>query len=159
MKTKKKRKKGLHKNGTLFFPEFKWRPALRCTPSGSDADVDHIQTIGRGIQSNYWGYIFLPPPRVSAPLNLRHWFGLIRFLPPQFSHQEKATRVEGTQTRVRLIVYWPSTDRQIAKKVKVVKTTNLQIPKNCLISCKRNFVSRNVLGSFLQKLPKTGPPK
>ena len=32
-----------------------------------DADVDHTQIIGGGIQSNYWGDIS-PIPRVSAPL-------------------------------------------------------------------------------------------
>ena len=35
---------------------------------GADADLDHIQTIGGGIPSNYWR-IYLPPsPRVSALL-------------------------------------------------------------------------------------------
>ena len=56
-----------------FFPEFKWTPALRCTPEsnywGGDADVDHTQTIG-GIQSNYLGGIYPPsPPGFGTPGN------------------------------------------------------------------------------------------
>ena len=52
-----KKKKVFIKKGTLFFPEFKGRPALRRTPESNywgDADIDHTQIIG-GIQSNYWG--------------------------------------------------------------------------------------------------------
>ena len=44
MKTKKKRH---HQKWNTFFPELKWRLALRCTPEsnyiGGDADEDHTQ--------------------------------------------------------------------------------------------------------------------
>ena len=55
-KKKKKKKKGLHHKWNTFFPEFKCRPALRCTPESNywrwgygDADQDHTQIIGRDI--------------------------------------------------------------------------------------------------------------
>ena len=58
------KKKVFTKNGTLVFPEFKWRPALRCTPESNywgDANVDHTQIIG--------GYIPPSPPYQGlAPL-------------------------------------------------------------------------------------------
>ena len=37
------KKKVFTKNGTFVFPQFKWRPALKCTPESNycgDADVD-----------------------------------------------------------------------------------------------------------------------
>ena len=62
-------KKKITKNGTLFSPEFKWRPALRCTPESNywgEADVDHTLIIGgRDTVKIIGGYV---PPWVSAPL-------------------------------------------------------------------------------------------
>ena len=62
------KKKVFIKNGTLFFPGFRSRPALRCTP-----------------ESNYWGGMLMKtilkllggyPPRVSAPLSNEQLFVL-----------------------------------------------------------------------------------
>ena len=61
IQVKTKKKGAFTKNGTLFFPEFKWTPTLTCTVAHQsqiiegDADVDHTQTIEDwgGIQSNY----------------------------------------------------------------------------------------------------------
>ena len=84
MKTKKKRfspkmntfpqiqvktkKKVFTKNGSLFFPDFKWTLTLRCTPEsnywGRGADLDHIQTTGG--YSQIIGGIY--PTQVSVPL-------------------------------------------------------------------------------------------
>ena len=63
-------KKVFIKNGALFSPNSSGH--LRSDAHQSqiirgEADVDHTQTIG-GIQSNYWGDISPPFPRVSAPL-------------------------------------------------------------------------------------------
>ena len=56
----------------LFFPEFKWRPALKMHTKvkllGGDANVDHTQIIG-GDTVKLLGGIY--PRRVSAPLLLR----------------------------------------------------------------------------------------
>ena len=73
IQVKTKIKKVFTKNGTLVFPEFKWRPALRCTPESiirGDEDVDHTQIIGGGY-SQIIGSIY--PPRVSALLH-EQWF-------------------------------------------------------------------------------------
>ena len=59
----KTKKKGFHQIGTLFFPEFKWRPSLRRKPESNyrgDTVIDHTQIIG--------GVISQPIPRVPAPL-------------------------------------------------------------------------------------------
>ena len=69
----KTKKKVFTKNGTLFFPEFKWTSTLRCTPESNycgDADVDHTQTIGGNTVKLLGGYI----PGVSAPLLMRLFF-------------------------------------------------------------------------------------
>ena len=73
----KTKKKGLQQQWNAFFPEFKWRPALRCTPESNywgDADVDHIQIIG-GIQSNYWGDI--SPPGFGTPVSMTRLKGAV----------------------------------------------------------------------------------
>ena len=66
MKTKKK---VFTKNETLFFPEFKWSPALRRRPESNywrgDAAVDHTQIIGGGYSQIIGGRY---TPRVSSPL-------------------------------------------------------------------------------------------
>ena len=54
IKRRPKEKKVFTRNGTLFFPQFKYRPALRCTP-----------------ESNHWGGYIPHPSRVSAPLYKR----------------------------------------------------------------------------------------
>ena len=66
------KKKAFSRNGTLFFPEFKYRAALRCTPESnywkgrkwkpySNCWGDTVKLLG--------GYIpHPPPPPVSAPL-------------------------------------------------------------------------------------------
>ena len=62
------KKKVFPKNGTLFFPKFKWTRTRRCTPESNywgDAYVDHTQTI-KGDTVKLLGDISLPP--VSAPL-------------------------------------------------------------------------------------------
>ena len=52
----KDQKKGLYQKRNTFFPEFQWRPALRCTP-----------------ESNYWGDTvkvlgeIFPPPGFGTP--------------------------------------------------------------------------------------------
>ena len=59
----KTKKKVFTKIGTLFFPEFKWRPSLRRKPESNywgDAVIDHTQIIG-GTFPNL-------SPRVPAPL-------------------------------------------------------------------------------------------
>ena len=72
--TSEDQKKGLHQTWKSFFPEFKC-----CRPTSSDLDadqsqtiggnanVDHSQIIGEGLQSNYWEDISPHPPRVSVP--------------------------------------------------------------------------------------------
>ena len=63
MKTKKK---GFHQKRNTFFFEFKWRPALRCTPESNywgDADVDHSQIIG-GLYPPYLPH----PPGFGIPV-------------------------------------------------------------------------------------------
>ena len=65
---KKKKKKVFTKNGTLVFPQFKWRAALRCTPDSNywgDADVDHTQIIGEETVKLLGGYI---PPDFCTPV-------------------------------------------------------------------------------------------
>ena len=65
-------KKGLHQKWNTFFPEFKYRPALRFTPESNywrDADEDHTQIVG-GDTVKLLGGIYPPLPRVSAPLRL-----------------------------------------------------------------------------------------
>ena len=64
VKTKKKRSSP--RMGHFFFPEFKYRPTIRCTPESNllgDADVDHTQTGYTQIIGGIY-----PPPLVSAPL-------------------------------------------------------------------------------------------
>ena len=63
IQVKTKKKKVFTKNGTLSFPEFKWRPSLRRKPESNywgDAVIDHTQIIG--------GDISQPISRVPAPL-------------------------------------------------------------------------------------------
>ena len=70
VKSRSKKKKGLHQKWNTFFPEFKYRPALRCTLESNywrDADEDHTQTV-RGYTVKLLGGIY--PPRVSTPLCL-----------------------------------------------------------------------------------------
>ena len=95
----KKKNQVFTKNGTLYFPKFKRRPALIDTHQiqiiggdadeyqtqiiggyadedhtqiiGGDADEDHTQSIGRDTVKLFGGYI-LPIPRVSAPLVVTH---------------------------------------------------------------------------------------
>ena len=48
----KTKKKVFTKNGTLFFPEFKWRSSLRRKPESNywgNAVIDHTQIIGGDI--------------------------------------------------------------------------------------------------------------
>ena len=62
-------KKVFSKNGTLFFPEFNWAPALRCTP-----DSNYWEGCRCTPYSNYWGDAvkllggIYSPHRVSVPL-------------------------------------------------------------------------------------------
>ena len=61
-------KKGLHQKWNNFFPEFKWTPALRCTPESNYWGECRCRPY-----SNYWGdtpklFGEIYPPWVSAPL-------------------------------------------------------------------------------------------
>ena len=63
----KTKKKVFSKNGTLFFPEFKWTPTPRCTLESNYwgyADVDHTQTIRGDTAKLLGGYI---PPGFGTP--------------------------------------------------------------------------------------------
>ena len=73
MKTKKK---VFTKNETLFSPnsgEDLRSDALQSQIIGEDADADHTQLIGGGIQSNYWEDIY-PPPGFGTPVKPKHFF-------------------------------------------------------------------------------------
>ena len=53
-----------------FFPEFKSRPALRCTPKSNywgDADVDHTQIIGEDTVKLLEGIYPPIPPAFRLP--------------------------------------------------------------------------------------------
>ena len=56
-------------NGTLFFPEFKWRPALRCTPESNYWKGCRCRPYSNywGIMSNYWEGDIPHPPGFRHP--------------------------------------------------------------------------------------------
>ena len=62
------KKKVFTKNGTLVFPEFEWRPALRCTPESNFLGECRCRPY-----SNYWGGCsqiiggYIPPPPPPPP--------------------------------------------------------------------------------------------
>ena len=59
-----KKKEVFTKSGTIFFPELKWTPTLRCTPESNywgEADVDHTQAIG-GDTAKLLGEVYPPIP-------------------------------------------------------------------------------------------------
>ena len=73
--SKDQKKKGFHQKRNTFFPEFKWRPALRCTPQSNYWGICRCRPY-----SNYWGGysqiiggdIFYPsPPGFGTPARHR----------------------------------------------------------------------------------------
>ena len=76
----KKKKKVFTKKGTLFFPEFKWTPTLRCTPesiywegcrcipySTQTTDGDTAKLLGE--------YILPSPPGFGTPVGSERLLG------------------------------------------------------------------------------------
>ena len=73
IQVKTKKRKVFTKNGTLFFPEFKWRrPSLRSKPESNywgDAVIDHNQIIGEDISQPIPTGSGIPAERSSDPFS------------------------------------------------------------------------------------------